>query len=251
MNCKTLWQCVRNATPADQARQKAAWDRHMRERDDHWKREGPILLKSSWSTLSRFDVENKAFESFKVTPETAEVYKLLDKWTPGQSGILLYGPVGNGKTHLLKSVIIRWASQAYPCRFATLTTLFDSLRANLDSTDGIMHEYFKPELLVLDDFGVDRGSEFEQSKLLTLLDKRIQAGKPVFLSSNLNIEQLCQKYDMRVIDRLREMMVFKSVKGESYRKRIQSQHIDRWRAAKDKPPALEILQDDRKISSCL
>ena len=63
-------------------------------------------------------------------------------------------------------------------------------------------------LLILDDFGAERNTEYALEQLFNVIDARYQAGKPLILTSNLSLADLKNPADnahRRVYDRVLEM----------------------------------------------
>ncbi len=179
--------------------------------------------------LSRHDVVTRTFERYKPTNQSAQAAKeALQAWTPDRPhGYLLYGPVGTGKSHLLRALMIANAQATPPLRslFTTVADLMDLLRATMDPGDRtdtftlpeIMTRFTAPDLLVLDDLGAEKTTEWVQEKFLSLLDQRLARGKPVFMTSNLVGLELTNRYNLRILDRLKELLVFLRVDAGSYR----------------------------------
>ena len=59
-----------------------------------------------------------------------------------------------------------------------------------ESLGKIVEELNRFPLLVLDDYGAERETQFMHSKMLTLLDARQNSGRPMLITTNLNREQL-------------------------------------------------------------
>jgi len=61
-----------------------------------------------------------------------------------------------------------------------------------------------PDLLILDEVGIQAGTEFEKNILFDLLNARYERRKPTILISNLEIDEVREFLGERVFDRLRE-----------------------------------------------
>ena len=62
----------------------------------------------------------------------------------------------------------------------------------------------EPDLLILDEVGVQFGSDFERNTLFDVLNERYELRKPTIFLSNLGREDLAEFLGERVMDRLRE-----------------------------------------------
>ena len=78
-------------------------------------------------------------------------------------------------------------------------------------------ELLRPELLVLDEVGVQVGSEHEKLLMFEILNGRYQELRPTILVSNLNTEALESFLGQRVMDRYRECGSILAFDWQSYR----------------------------------
>ena len=61
------------------------------------------------------------------------------------------------------------------------------------------------ELLILDDFGTERGSEFAQEQMFHIVDSRYRSQLPMIVTTNLTLDELKEPQDLgraRICDRL-------------------------------------------------
>lgn len=136
----------------------------------------------------------------------------------GQVGIQLLGPVGSGKTY------IAWAMADYYVRtqefgkhplFFTESELLDRLRhsAVTEKSKRYLETFFaatksSPELLIIDDFGATRQTDFSLELMTDLLEHRISWRLPTIITSNLrldlpqDVERAMLTYGERIISRV-------------------------------------------------
>ena len=125
----------------------------------------------------------------------------------GRSAVFV-GKVGTGKTHLAVGIALSIMQQQKSPVFVTVQRLIrrvkDSWRTKEETEPEVINAFALPDLLILDEVGVQFGSEFEKQVLFDVLNERYEKLKPSILLSNIPSEQLSDYLGERVTDRLRE-----------------------------------------------
>ena len=125
----------------------------------------------------------------------------------GRSAIFV-GKVGTGKTHLAIGIALSIMQQQRSALFVTVQRLIrrvkDSWHTKEETESQVVDVFASPDLLVLDEVGVQFGSEFEKQVLFDVLNTRYENRKPSILLSNIPKEELSDYLGERVTDRLRE-----------------------------------------------
>lgn len=128
----------------------------------------------------------------------------------GTSLVMTGGP-GTGKTHLACAIAHHVATAEMACAvFVSTTDMLrhikstyrkDSARTERQALDDFITE---PDLLIVDEIGVQVGSDHEKLLLFEILNERYQWMKPTILISNLNAAELEAYLGHRAMDRYRE-----------------------------------------------
>ncbi len=136
-------------------------------------------------------------------------------------GLLLYGSVGPGKSMLLAGFANSLIRQGLRVDWRNVPGLyFDALAAQKDDA-GITRllDYLAlPDVLILDDLGAQKASEFAESVIYSVLNDRIEAGKLLVASSNLEPDKLAEQIGERNASRLAGLCYSTPVPGEDRRR---------------------------------
>ena len=137
-----------------------------------------------------------------------EYAKTFDQvFSQGRSAIFV-GKPGTGKTHLAIGIALAIMQQQRSALFVTVQRLIrrvkDTWQTKAETESEVIDAFASPDLLILDEVGVQFGSEFEKQILFDLLNQRYEQLKPAILLSNIPTEQLSDYLGERVTDRLRE-----------------------------------------------
>lgn len=124
--------------------------------------------------------------------------------------LVLTGSVGTGKTHL-SVALLRWVieQEALLCRYATAQAVSLRVRATYDkgaeeTYQRVIADYVSPELLVLDEVGVQGRTDHERRIFYDVLNGRYEQMRPTVLVTNLAPAGLTDFLGERVMDRLQE-----------------------------------------------
>lgn len=154
-------------------------------------------------------------------------------------GLYLTGQVGTGKTHAAWTAVAAWC-QATGTRphgeeppsvdwggpssrtapnviFARLTDLLDDLRPG-DAAVLTIRDCQRAGLLVIDDIGAEKPSEWTQERVYSVIDHRYAQCLPLIVTSNLPPKELAAQIGDRAASRLAEMCKVVAMTGTDRRK---------------------------------
>lgn len=170
----------------------------------------------------------------------AFVYMYTQQFLDGKckNGLLLVGGVGSGKTFMVSHVansivnyimlhnIGKWNSwseyenedllyASEPVIFATTSDMLDDLRKH--PHEYAYERYQKCSLLILDDLGVERSTDWSLEILFKIINYRYNEELPILITTNLTPEELKEHIGDRIFDRIRSMCALVPVKSKSRR----------------------------------
>ena len=140
---------------------------------------------NSTKTLEAFDF------NFNPTLNRQQVLQLAScEFIRQKHNLLIYGPTGTGKTHLAQAIVHEAARQGFDAVFTTTHKMLQHIHGGrADGTwERRLQTYLRPELLVLDDFGLKALPAPGPSDLYDVIDGRYEKGSIVLTSNRAPAE---------------------------------------------------------------
>ncbi len=173
--------------------------------------------------------DDKADPNYGVSPRAImtrnlDICKKYAASLGTNSGNLLFnGGTGLGKTLLSACIACEAAEQGHSVAYESAQHLFaklekDRFHPDEDSAQAV-RKLMGCDLLIIDDLGTELPGNFVTAALYSLLNDRLLAGKPMLISTNLNIEELRQRYSPQIASRLEGNFQLLPFVGEDIRVR--------------------------------
>lgn len=146
------------------------------------------------------------------------------RFPPERPFALLTGGVGTGKTYAASAVLTDiHGYHNYFGRFHRAIGLLKRYKATFDddateTARAIDEEMMLAPILVLDDLGAEKESEWTHEQIYDLLDRRYGRQMPTIVTTNTPIDQL----EPRVIDRLQDQRLSTVVQFDGPSRRLES-----------------------------
>ncbi len=181
------------------------------------------------------------FRAELARPTWAAVRGWLDGYRPGgdMQGLVIFGPPGRGKTHLMAAVIRELVFRhGVPTRFVEFTHLLAAIREGFEhnhSEARLVAPLVRVPVLAIDELGKGRGTDWEKDVLDQLITRRYNAHPgPILATSNFppraprarrdndslstgTVATLPEVLGERVWSRLAESVKFVEAGGDDYR----------------------------------
>ena len=179
---------------------------------------------------------NYKFENFEVNSNNKKVYQSLKNYSEKlvneveRKGLILVGNNGVGKTHLACSIANELIKNGIPIIYGTLINLLAELKNTYDvynniSEMEIIKLYEKVDLLIIDDLGKEKPSEWGLEKLFTVINSRYENNLPVIITTNYDQNSLINRLNINgeietaksIISRLYEMCYLVKIEDRDHR----------------------------------
>lgn len=120
--------------------------------------------------------------------------------------LIMYGGTGLGKTHLSLAIANVVIERGYDVYYGSIQSIMEKLekehfgRKTTDESE--KDAVTSADLLIIDDLGVEFVTQFTVASLHDILNTRMLKGLPTIISTNLEMDEIYEKYTQRIASRL-------------------------------------------------
>ena len=141
----------------------------------------------------------------------------FDEMYATNTGLILYGRPGTGKTFAAACVANELMARRVPVLVTSIIRM--TTGAFGDGLNELLGRMNSARLLVLDDFGAERNTDFKAEQIFSVIDARYAANKPMIITTNLtDFKGETDVRRQRVYDRIFEVCKPVKLDGESRRR---------------------------------
>ncbi|MGN0533009.1 MAG: ATP-binding protein [Eubacterium sp.] len=158
--------------------------------------------------LLNWDFEHDDMKSPKLTNALKKYCEQFDYFKAMGKGLLLYGPVGTGKTFATAEIINELAGKGRRCKLTSVTRVVNDMQKTFDRRYEYIDKLNRYELIVLDDFSSERKTEYVQEAVYQVVNARYMSGLPMIITTNLTADEMKHCADItfqRTYSRISEM----------------------------------------------
>ena len=166
-------------------------------------------------------------------PQMAKARAYVGQWEQikdGNHGMILWGEVGTGKSYLAGCIANALMEKEISVRMTNFALILNDLAATFEGKNEYISNLCRYPLLILDDFGMERGTEYGLEQVYNVIDSRYRSGKPLIVTTNLTLTELQNPQDTphaRIYDRLLEMCAPVCFSGENFRRESAQNKLNR------------------------
>ena len=171
--------------------------------------------------MAGWTFENDDRKNAKLSDAMLRYAEGFSDFKKESKGLLLYGPVGTGKSFLAACIANRLIDKGMKVKMTNFSALINEIQATFDGKQEIIDDLNRYPLLIIDDLGVERQTEYMQEQVFNIIDTRYRAGLPMIVTTNLSIDEIKKPQDVRcarIYDRIIERCFPIEVAGTSRRR---------------------------------
>ena len=124
------------------------------------------------------------------------------------NGLLFWGTVGTGKTFTAACIANELVERGVSVIMTSFPRIINTLQGKWEDRQELLDELNDHDLLVIDDFSVERKTEYAQEIIYEVIDSRYKIGYPLIVTTNLTAQELKNPVDVskkRIYSRLIDM----------------------------------------------
>ena len=182
------------------------------------------LNKKSNIRLESFDTFSLSYYSGVDYATMKRIFDFTKGYAEGFShdsgSIFMFGRTGLGKTHLSLAIADKVLKKGYSVIYDSainVLRIIEREHFSREHSSEMIDMIMNADLLILDDLGTEYDSAFYSATIYNILNTRLNCGRPVIISTNLDFKGISNKYDARVVSRIVSAYTCLEFKGEDVR----------------------------------
>lgn len=191
-------------------------DREKREEQERKRR-----ICFAETNMKDWNFANDDRRNEKLSDAMQNYVKNFTEFRKDGKGLLLHGTVGTGKTYFAACIANALIDNGYSALMTNFARLTNQIQGMFDGKQEYIDSLNKYTLLILDDLGAERKSEFMQEMVFNIIDARYRSGLPFIITTNLTTDEIKKPQEIgysRIYDRILERCFPVEVSGTSRRR---------------------------------
>lgn len=177
---------------------------------------------------------NASIEDAVVQQDMKQVCsKYVEHWKEAMqngTGLIFWGGVGTGKSYMAAAIANALIEREHSVEMHDLGFY---LNCPFEERADRIGSASRPELLILDDLGMERDTSFGLETVFSVIDRRYRSGKPMIVTTNMTLGSMQKEEDLhyqRIFDRVLEVCIPLAFTGPSLRAAQRKEKVGKFRA---------------------
>lgn len=190
------------------------------------------------SRLKSNGLQDKALREYTFAndkgynPEIRKAHDYVTHWEEMKAksiGLLLWGDVGTGKSFFAGCIANALLEQGIPVLMTNFSRILNSLSGMYsDEKNQFIDNLNRYSLLIIDDLGIERSTEFALEQVFNIIDSRYRSKLPLIVTTNMTLDELKHPQDSarsRIYDRVLERCVPLKINNQNIRQKNAAENI--------------------------
>ena len=207
--------------------------RKREEEEERQRRERMYIASLKANGIQEQHFYSWTFANAEQNGDIQMAQRYVSQWEKAKEqnlGLLLWGGVGTGKTYIAACIANALIEQKVPVLMTNFSKVLNQMGA-MYSEDRYKYisDFSKFPLLIIDDLGVERSTEYVREQIFAIIDERYKANLPLIVTTTLTIDELSSPKDVadaRIYSRLLEMCAPIQIRGSDRRQKVGDAKID-------------------------
>lgn len=179
------------------------------------------------ASLMDAKLKSATLKTFTQKEDNQKLYTIVKNYVDNfetfyksNRGLLFWGTVGTGKSYAAACIANELLNRKIPVVMTSFVKVLQVIQDNTENETEFVNRLCAARLLIIDDLGTERNTDYALEKVYNVIDSRYRTGKPLILTTNLNLQDMQMTQDIRyqrIYDRIFEMCHPVMVNGTSWR----------------------------------
>lgn len=204
-----------------EAEKRAKIEEEMKRRDRMQRIEKLRMMGFPESEMHGWTFAKDDHQNAKISGVAQNYVENFETMKSKSKGLLLYGPVGTGKSFHAACIVNALIDKGHPCLMTNFSRLGNTIHGMFDGKQDYIDRLNRFDLLVIDDLSAERDTEYMNEIVFNIIDSRYRSGLPLIVTTNLTAEEIKNPADIqkqRTFSRLLEMTIPVEVAGVDRRR---------------------------------
>ena len=182
-----------------------------------------------------------------INPEMQKAHSYVEHWSEMKAtatGLLLWGNVGTGKSFFAGCIANALLDQGVPVLMTNFSRILNALTGMFsDDRNKYIDSLNHYSLLIIDDLGMERGTEYALEQVFNVIDARLRSNLPLIVTTNLTLDELKHPAD------LAHERIYSRVLERCIPLKINNQNIRQMKAQENFTRTKQLLSDTKEGDS--
>lgn len=167
------------------------------------------------ASLMDAKLKSATLKTFTQKEDNQKLYTIVKNYVDNfetfyksNRGLLFWGTVGTGKSYAAACIANELLNRKTPVVMTSFVKVLQVIQDNTENETEFVNRLCAARLLIIDDLGTERNTDYALEKVYNVIDSRYRTGKPLILTTNLNLQDMQMTQDIRyqrIYDRIFEM----------------------------------------------